>query len=132
MLEPQSSSFYLKLSLSLIFFIAIGLFSKFYQGIGHQWLNNDANGIFYIVCWALSFALLFPTKTIKFWVISALILTCGLECLQLSQADILLELRSHLLGRLILGSHFAWLDFPYYGLGAVLAWRWLIQLQLKT
>jgi len=131
MFKLQPLTFYLKLSLSLIFFIILGLFSKFYQGTGHQWLNDDANGIFYVVCWALSFALLCPKKTIKYWVISALVLSSSLEFLQLSQAPFLLELRSYLLGRLILGSYFSWLDFPYYSLGAILAWRWLVHLQLK-
>ncbi len=125
------SSQQLKLFFSLIFFIALGLFSKFYQGPYQQWVNDDSNGIFYVVCWALLLALLFPKQRLLHWVWGAFLLTCALECLQLWQTPLLLELRSQLLGRLILGSHFAWLDFPYYAIGGLLSWVWLRGLKLS-
>ena len=52
----------------------------------------------------------------------AFLLTCILEFLQLWQAPWIVALRRTLPGRLILGTHFSWLDFPPYAVGGLLAW----------
>ena len=52
----------------------------------------------------------------------AFLLTCALEFLQMWQAPWLVALRRTLPGRLILGTHFSWPDFPPYALGGLLSW----------
>ncbi|CCQ63282.1 hypothetical protein CWATWH0401_1935 [Crocosphaera watsonii WH 0401] len=34
-------------------------------------------------------------------------------------------IRSHILGKLLLGTTFSWWDFPHYIIGCLLGWLWL-------
>lgn len=52
----------------------------------------------------------------------AFVLTCVLEFLQLWQMPWLVALRRTLPGRLVLGTHFSWFDFPPYVVGTLMAW----------
>jgi hypothetical protein len=50
------------------------------------------------------------------------IATCGIEFLQLWNQPLLEAARASFLGRAILGSTFAWSDFPYDLLGSLAGW----------
>jgi hypothetical protein len=52
----------------------------------------------------------------------AFLVTSALEFLQLWRPGWLQSIRATLLGRLALGTSFAWSDFPPYAAGAALAW----------
>jgi hypothetical protein len=49
--------------------------------------------------------------------------------LQLWHPPFLTAIRATFIGKLLLGTTFAWWDFPHYLLGCVLGWLWLQQLQ---
>ena len=105
--------------------IILGLGCKFYQGPGETWINQDLNGVFYVVCWGFLLAFLLPRYTALILSLSACLLTCGIEFLQLWQPEWLQAIRAQLVGRLILGSHFAWWDFPYYIVGGLASYVFL-------
>jgi len=111
---------------SLLIFIGMGFFFKFYSGFGQQWLNNYGAAIFYGIFWCL-FAFLFiksrkAVNQIPLWVF---VVTCILEFLQLWHPPLLEQMRSILAGRLLLGSTFSWWDFPHYAIGCILGLLWL-------
>lgn len=131
MRSPLSHRLWIVLSLMAI--IPIGLYSKFYRGWGQDWVNNSSGGIFYEIFWCLLFFFFFPAvQNVKRIPLGVFIATCTLEFLQLWHPPFLENLRSPLLGRLILGTTFAWSDFIYYVLGSLLGWLWLRTLWRKA
>ncbi len=116
--------------ISLLIVTGMGFFFKFYSGgFGRQWLNNSGAAVFYEIFWCL-FAYLFikgrnVTNQICLWVF---IITCVLEILQLWHPPLLEQMRSTLVGRLLLGTTFSWWDFLYYAIGCIFGWLWLRQL----
>ena len=48
--------------ISTLIVIAMGLFFKYYPGIGNEWLNNYGAGIFYEIFWCLFAFGLFRSK----------------------------------------------------------------------
>jgi hypothetical protein len=111
--------------LSILIITPIGFASKFYQGLAAAWVNNSLGGLFYEIFWCLVAFLFFPKC--KPWKIAAIVLTitCLLEFLQLWHPPFLEFLRGNFIGVTILGSSFAWSDFPYYFLGSGIGWLWL-------
>lgn len=117
---------------SLLIVIGMGFFFKFYNGFGRQWLNNYGAAVFYEIFWCL-FAFLFVKGRkaiiqISLWVFA---ITCILEFLQLWHPPVLEQMRSTLVGRLLLGSTFSWWDFPHYAIGCILGWLWLRQISAR-
>jgi hypothetical protein len=114
---------------SLILVTLLGFFFKFYRGFAQGWLNNSGAAIWYEVFWCLFFYGFIPTKkaviTIPIWVFGV---TCFLEVLQLWHPPLLELARSTLVGRLLLGTTFAWWDFLYYAIGCLIGWVWLRQI----
>ncbi len=119
----------LKIIISSLIVIGMGFFFKFYNGFGRQWFNNSVAAIFYEVFWCL-FAYLFikGRRAITQISVGVFIITCILEFLQLWHPPLLQQMRSTLVGRLILGTTFSWWDFFYYTVGCILGWFWLKQL----
>lgn len=114
---------------SLVIIVPIGFYSKFYSGPYSEWVNDSLGGIFYEIFWCLLvFLFIYPRKL---WLIPAcvFIITCCLEFLQLWHPPFLEFLRSHFIGRAILGTSFTWTDFPYYLIGSLIGWIWLNELQ---
>ena len=103
---------------------------KFYNGFGRQWFNNSVAAIFYEVFWCL-FAYLFlkGRRAIIQISVGVFVITGILEFLQLWHPPLLQQIRSTLVGRLILGTTFSWGDFFYYTIGCILGWFWLKQLE---
>lgn len=115
--------------LSILIITPIGFASKFYRGPAAAWVNDSLGGAFYVIFWCLVGLLLFPNG--KPWKIAAVVLTitCLLEFLQLWHPHFLEWIRGHFIGATILGTSFAWSDFPYYVLGSAVGWLWLRQIK---
>ncbi|NEQ68214.1 MAG: DUF2809 domain-containing protein [Symploca sp. SIO2D2] len=115
--------------LSLLIITPLGFFSKSYDGLFHRWVNDYSGDILYEIFWCLFVFLLIPTpkavNRIPLWVFG---ITCILEVIQLWQHPVLAEIRTTWIGKIFLGTTFAWWDFPHYFLGCILGWLWLRQI----
>jgi hypothetical protein len=110
--------------LALVSLVPLGLYTKVYAGPAAAWVNNSLGGVFYVLFWCL----------LLFWLqsglrpgrvaLAVLAVTCLLEFLQRWHPPWLEGLRSFWLGQILLGTTFAWSDFPYYFIGAGLGWLW--------
>jgi len=107
---------------SLLIVVPTGFYSKFYTGPGSNWANNSLGGVFYELFWCLLIFLFLSNS--KPWIIATLVLiiTCFLEFLQLWHHPFLELIRSNFIGRIVVGTSFAWSDFLYYFLGCGIAW----------
>lgn len=119
----------IKIIISLLVVIAMGFFFKFYNGFGRQWFNNSGAAVFYEIFWCL-FAYWFikGQRAVNQIPLGVFIITCILEILQLWHPPLLQQMRSTLVGRLLLGTTFSWWDFLYYTIGCIFGWLWLQQL----
>lgn len=114
--------------------VPVGFGVKFYSGPGAQWANHSLAGAIYEIFW--QFAILFCLPRARPWkiVLWVFVATCGIEFLQLWSPLLLETLRGNFAGRAVLGSTFAWSDFPYYALGSVVGWgilTWLARAERK-
>ncbi len=111
---------------SLAVVLPLGFLLKFYTGPGQDWLNNSVAGLAYVIFWCLVFFFVWPSRrAITPIVAGVLLVTCVLETLQLWHPPFLEVVRSHFLGRALIGNSFAWTDFPYYVIGSAIGWLWL-------
>jgi hypothetical protein len=82
--------------------------------------------VLYVIFWILAVFLILPSEkaanTIPVWIF---LITCALEILQLWHPPILEKVRSHFLGRTLIGTSFTWWDFPHYGVGSIIGWVWI-------
>ncbi len=120
------SSTHTRVTLSLLIVTALGFAFKFYSGPGDGWFNNYGAGVLYEIFWILLGFLFFPVKraanAIPIWVFA---ITCMLEFMQLWHPPILEMVRSSFVGSALIGTTFAWWDFPHYLLGCLIGWGWL-------
>ena len=99
--------------------IPIGIFSKFYNGPGYEWVNNSLSDIFYVIFW--DFVLfLFIKKPLQI-IIIVFIWASLIEFSQLLHTPFLEKIRSYFIGRTLIGTTFDWTDFIYYLAGSVIA-----------
>ena len=110
-----------RLALVLVVLVPLGIATKFYDGPAHAWVRAHAGGTLYVVFWCLLVLAIRPRFSPWRAACAVLVVTSILECLQLWHAPFLQAIRSSFLGHALIGSKFSWLDFPYYGLGALLA-----------
>ncbi len=119
----------LNIIISLLIVTGMGFFFKFYNGLGQEWFNNSGAAIFYEVFWCLFAYLLIKGLTVIIKIsLGVFVITCVLEVLQLWHPPLLEQIRSTLVGRLLLGTTFSWWDFPHYAIGCILGWLWLKKL----
>ena len=119
--------------LSIFFVVPLGLYSKYYQGMGSVWVNDYGAAIWYEVFWCLlAFYFFSGKKGIKLIPFYVFIITCLIEISQLWNPPILALIRSHILGKLLLGTTFCWWDFPHYLLGCLLGWLWICMINQCT
>ena len=117
--------------ISLLIIIPIGFYSKFYRGIGANFINNHLAGTFYEIFWCLLIFLFFQKIKVVIIVIFVFLITCFLEFMQLWHPPFLEYLRGFFIGRTILGNSFNWNDFPYYVIGSLIGWFWISKLKQK-
>jgi hypothetical protein len=127
--QPKLSRWIL---LSILVIVPVGFYSKFYAGPAAGWVNNSLGGVFYTLFWCLVAYWFLPNS--KPWRIVLLVftVTCLLEVLQLWHPPFLEWLRSFFLGATLLGTTFAWSDFPYYVVGCGAGWFWLWVLSTRA
>ena len=113
-----------KQTIILLLVIApMGFVFKFYAGPLHTWFNNYGAGLVYEVFWILVLFLFFPSReAVNRIPVGVFAVTCALEVLQLWHPPFLEAIRSHFLGRALIGTTFVWWDFPHYVIGCLLGW----------
>jgi hypothetical protein len=114
---------------SLLLIVPVGFYSKVYAGPASNWVNNALSGAFYEIFWCLFIFFCLPGSRPALVAVSVLAVTCALEFLQLWHPPLLEAVRSNFFGRALIGSDFAWADFPYYFLGSSLGWLWIRRLR---
>jgi hypothetical protein len=113
--------------LALMIAAAVGCFGlwlwRCYRGPGRIWLNYYATAAIYEIFWCLFVFSVWPRRRrIGVIVVVVFLVTCGLEFMQLWQPAFLQDVRSTLLGAAVIGTDFAWWQFPHYILGCLVAW----------
>jgi hypothetical protein len=111
-----------RLLVLLAFVVPLGFATKAYRGPLQVWVNDSLGGVWYEVFWCLVAAFAFPRSRpgrIAVWVFFA---TGVLETLQLWHPAFLETIRSTVIGRTLIGTSFAWSDFPHYAAGCLLGW----------
>jgi hypothetical protein len=100
----------------------LGLLTKVYSGPGSSWASSQAGGVLYVVFWVFLALALAPGLSQRSVALAVAATTSALEFLQLWHPPVLERIRSSFLGHAVLGSTFAWSDFPYYAAGALIAY----------
>lgn len=117
-----------RLILPILVIVPLGLLSKKYTGLAQWWVNDYSGDILYEVFWCLSVFLLSPNRQAVTYVpLGVFGVTCAIEFLQLWHQPVLDSFRSTWLGKLLLGTTFAWGDFPHYAVGCIIGWLLLRQ-----
>ncbi len=107
----------------------LGLLTKKYDGPFGPWVRDTSGGAFYVVFWAVLAAAVWPRARPLTVAASVLVATCAIEFAQSWKPAFLEAVRETRVGALVLGTSFAWADFPAYVVGAVLAWLVLLALR---
>jgi len=116
---------YLTLLIALI--VPAGLASKFYAGPAEFWVNNSLGGVLYLVFWCLLAGLANARWRPGAIAATVLAITATLEVLQLWHPPLLEWIRSHFIGRALIGTQLVWSDFAYYLVGAVIGYYLLLR-----
>lgn len=106
---------------ALVLVTVCGLLGRFWLP-APEWIRDNIGGVLYVVFWILFAACLRPHWPGRGIAAGVFVATCAIEFLQLWHPAWLQALRKTLPGRLVLGSDFAWSDFPAYLAGALLGW----------
>ena len=98
----------------------LGFATKSYGGPAQDWVRYSAGGVLYVVFFVLLAHAVRPGLPVLRVALVVFLATSAVEVLQLWHPPFLEALRSHRLGRVLLGNVFSWSDFPHYALGAAL------------
>ena len=98
----------------------LGFATKLYTGPLEGWVRYSAGGILYVAFWILLALMLWPRARPAWVAAGVLTATSLLELLQLWHPPFLEAVRGGSLGAALLGTTFAWSDFPHYVAGALL------------
>jgi hypothetical protein len=112
----------------LLVLIPLGFLTKFYHGPLETWVNNSLGGVLYVIFWSLVVFFFFPAATPYKITGTVFIVTSMIEALQLWHPPFLEAVRSTRIGVTLIGNSFAWLDFPHYLLGSLLAYLLIYRL----
>jgi hypothetical protein len=102
--------------------VPVGLATKRYTGPGAAWVSDSVGGLLYVVFFVVLALAIRPRWSPAAVALTVLAITCTLEVLQRWHPAWLAPIRAHFLGHALLGSTFAWMDFPYYLAGALLGY----------
>jgi len=118
---------------ALVTVIPLGMYCKVYRGPFEYWINHQLAGSFYEIFWILV-VYLFLSDMLSINQIPVIVFgfTVTLEILQLWHPLFLELLRGTWLGKILLGTSFAWWDFPFYMAGCFIGWLWLREIQRRT
>lgn len=107
---------------ALAIVVPLGLLTKFYSGPCSSWVATQLGGFFYVVFWVFLVLALAPRLAPGPVSVGVFGVTSALEFLQLWHPPLLTQVRGTFLGHALLGSTFAWSDFPYYAAGCLVAY----------
>lgn len=107
-----------RLALCLFLLVPLGLTTKIYTGPASSWVQGHLGGALYVMFWVTAVAWVVPTSSP--WTVAGvvLIVTCGLEFLQLWSLPILQTARETFAGQVLLGGTFDKWDLLHYAVGA--------------
>jgi hypothetical protein len=88
-------------------------------GLAVRRVSDFGGSVLYEILWCLLAAFAVPRWRAAPIAVGVFVGTCILEFLQLWHPPFLQWARSYFLGRCILGTDFAWSDFPSYAVGSV-------------
>lgn len=112
---------------AIVFIVVLGLGTKAYTGWGYEWVNNCFGDALYEMAWIWLVGLIKPRWRVFRMAIAIFILTSAIEFSQLIPfPDVW---KAQIWWRLLLGTHFTWIDFIYYAAGCMLGAISLIWLQ---
>lgn len=111
--------------LSLAVVTPAGFIAKYPPFPAPDWVANSLAGAFYVIFWCLAVFLVLPRARPARVAAAVLAATCALEFLQPWRPPLLESVRATFVGRALIGSDFAWADFPFYLIGALAGWAWL-------
>jgi hypothetical protein len=103
----------------LVLVVPLGFATKLYSGPGAGWARSHGGGILYEVFWILLVLFVWPRLSPVRVAGGVLVATSALEILQLFHPPFLEAVRATFLGHALIGSTFAWWDFPHYVVGCV-------------
>ena len=106
-----------RLALALAVVVPLGFATKLTDT---ELVRGYLGGVFYVVFWILLVLVAWPRLRPSSVAVAVFLVTCALEAAQLWHPPRLEEVRATFLGHALLGSTFAWWDFPCYALGAAL------------
>ena len=114
---------------SILVVTPLGLYTKFYDGIGAEWVNSSLGGVFYEIFWCLVVFIAFDAAGPAIVAGFVFLATSFLEVLQLWHPPVLEWVRSTFLGAAMFGTSFDAWDFLYYSIGCGIGWGWLALLR---
>ncbi len=109
---------------NLLAIVPLGYIVRFGHSLP-EYFHDAGGSIAYEIFWILLVLFIYPLANLRLTAIWVCLGTCGIEFLQLYQSPWLQSIRATLPGRLILGTSFAWSDFPAYFVGSYLGWLWI-------
>ena len=121
--------FRIRLLAVILFVTPLGFASKFYSGTMRGWINDSLGGVLYEIFWCLIAAFSLPKAKPSTVALGVFAMTGILEVLQLWHPVFLETIRNYFLGRTLIGTSFAWLDFPHYAAGCAIGWFLLNRLK---
>lgn len=121
MTDPHRRSRRVRAALIALVLIPIGIGTKLYTGPGAAWVMGNLGGAVYVTFWAFAAVVLRPVWSIRSAALGAFVATSLIEVLQLWHPPFLESLRATVPGQALLGGVFAWMDYPFYALGAFAA-----------
>jgi len=110
----------LNLLVALAVVTPLGFATKLYRGPVEVWVANYLGGVLYEVFWILVVQFIRPSLSpwrVAGWVLAV---TSALELAQLWHPPFLEAVRDTFVGRALIGTTFAWWDFPHYAVGCVI------------
>lgn len=107
-----------RLALCLLLLIPVGLGTKINTGPATSWVQGHLGGILYVMFWITAVAWVTPTLSPWTAAGAVLIVTYGLEFLQLWSPPTLQAMRETFASRVLLGNTFDGWDLLHYALGA--------------
>ena len=96
----------------------LGVYTRFYSGPASVWVNHYLGGVFYVIFWCLLVTVKWPNLNPLKIVISVLLASSIVECLQFWNPPLLAAIRRSIPGQILLGTTFDPADFVYYLLGS--------------
>jgi hypothetical protein len=103
--------------------VALCFLYAYYRSELPHWWSQYGGGIPYVLFWILlTFTVLPQRSYIMGITVGVVLMTCGLEFMQLVDVGWLTQFRTTKFGAALLGNTFVWMDIPPYFIGGAIGW----------